>query len=118
MKDHQSSFTQRIQTQSTALTAQEFFSSSGLLRRWTAQALAIRLKEVVAEAGLDLRRLEQRGAVLKLRILFPPSHTPSLKPKFVSKLRTLVKRSGFGVGQFWHHVGSHRRSVTVWVVPE
>jgi hypothetical protein len=95
MENHQSSFNQMIQTQAThTLTAEEFLTSSGLMRRWNAEALAIALKEVLPDAGLDLRRVEQRGAVLKLWIGFPPSHTPSLKPKLGHKLRTLVKRTG------------------------
>src|SRR3974390_570522 len=107
-----------IPTQSTPLAAEEFLTSSGLMRRWTAEALAIRLKEVLPDAGLALHRVEQCGAVFKLRIFSPPSHTPSLKPKLGHKLRTLVKRTGYSARQFWHHVGSHRYCVTVWVVPE
>ncbi len=98
--------------------AEQFLTNSGLLQRWSAEALAIALKEVLADAGLHLRRIEQHGAILKLRLLFPASWTPSLRPKLRHQLRTIVKRTGYSIRHFWCHIGSNRRSVTVWVVPD
>ena len=96
--------------------AERFLRESGLLRRWTAQAMAIQLEEIFADEGLHLRRMKQRGGALKLKIAFPPGRQPSFKPKLGYALRAVIKRTGNTVRQFCHHVGS-KRSVTVWVVP-
>lgn len=97
--------------------AERFLRESGLLRRWAAQAMAHSLEGILADEGLHLRRVKQRGGALKLRIAFPPSRQPSLKPKLGYRLRALIKRTGNPLRQYYHHVGSNR-SVTVWVVPD
>jgi len=104
--------------QKTECAAERFLSESGLLRRWTAQAMAIQLENIVADAGLNLRGVKQRGAALKLKIAFPPSHQPSLKPKLGYALRALIKRTGHSILKFSYHVGANRRTVSLWVVPE
>lgn len=90
---------------------------SGLLRRWAGQAMVRPLEGILADEGLHLRRVEQRGGALKLKIVFPPSRQPSLKPQLGYRLRALIKRTGHPLRQYYHHVGSNR-TVTVWVVPD
>jgi len=98
--------------------AERFVRESGLLRRWTAQAMAIQLEEIFADEGLHLRRMKQRGGALKLKIAFPPGRQPSFKPKLGHALRAMIKRTGHIVLQFCYHVSANRRIVSLWVVPE
>jgi len=97
--------------------AERFLRESGLLRQWAAQAMAHQLEAILADAGLHLRGMKQRGGALKLKITFPPGRLPSFQPKLRQQLRALIGRTGNPGRQFYHQVGSNR-SVTVWVVPD
>lgn len=66
--------------------------------------------------GLHLAAIQQRGFCLKIRLDFPPSHTPSKKLKLYKTMHALVHESGYKARILWLVV--NKRRVSMWIVPQ